>query len=294
MADSKKYCSECFLSVPPDWNQKYCPSCGGRIKLKLVNRRKASQARARMPEAAEPKKERKPRRITLSRKLTKQNSYSLFEAREKSVLGPRFRVMSPTFLFIVNLLTLGLRSAFWVVNRMSSLQMMAKLEEKNIKSRIALWIVSFSASITLVAIAGFNAATFGLGPDYFAESRIAHAAAASFALSFLLNRHILYWSREVIIDELRQNELDVIRSRAVTFAPSPMCIWFLGVPYIQAHINRMIKKKGLNAYKPSKGARARKPSREKLEKITPELASGHNKPIATIERTQAGMASLYL
>jgi hypothetical protein len=276
MADSKKYCSECFLSVPPDWNQRYCPSCGGRIKLKLVNRRKASQGRSRMPETAEPKKkkERKPRRIIFSRKLTKQSSYSPFEAREKSVLGPRFRVMSPTFLFILNLLTLGLRSAFWVVDRMSSLQMMAKLEEKNIKSSVTLWIVSFSASITLAAIAGFNASTRGLGPDYLAESRMVHAAVVSFALSFLLNRHILYWSREVIIDELRQNELDAIRSRAVTFAPSPMSIWFLGVPYIQAHINRMIKKKGLNAYKPSRGARVRKPSREKRGKITPEPASG--------------------
>jgi hypothetical protein len=298
MADSKKYCTKCFLPAPPDWNQKYCPNCGGRIKLKLVNRRRASQGRSRMPEAAETKKERQ-RRITPTRKLMKQNSYSPFEAREKSVLGPRFRVMSPTFLFILNLLTLGLRSAFWVVNRMSSLQMMAKLEEKNIKSRVTLWIVSFSTSITLAAIAGFNATTLGLGPDYLAESRMVHAAAASFALSFLLNRHILYWSREVIIDELRQNALDVIRSRAVTFAPSPMSIWFLGVPYIQAHINRMIKKKGLNAYKPSKGARVRKPSHEDREKIAPEPMSGLSEPnidqpIATIERTQAETASLYL
>jgi hypothetical protein len=39
----------------------------------------------------------------------------------------------------------------------------------------------------------------------------------------------------------------------------------------------MIKKKGLNAYKPSKGLRVKKRQarREEVKKITPELASGH-------------------
>jgi hypothetical protein len=290
MADSKKFCGDCFLPIPPDWNRKYCPRCGGRIKLKLVNRRKASQARSRMPEVDEPAgKGKKPRRITLSRKLTKQESYGFFAAtREKSVLGPRFRAMSPALLFLLNLLTLGLRSVLWVMGRMSSLQMMAKLEEKNIKSLTALWIASFGASITLSALAGYNAAIRGLGLDYLIGSRTAHAAVALFALSFLLNRHVLYWSREVIIDELLKSKLDVIRSRAVTFAPSPLFIWFLGVPYLQAHINRMIKKKGLNAYTPSKGARVRKPSRDKQKQSEPQSASELDEPV--ISQSPAAVA----
>jgi hypothetical protein len=185
--------------------------------------------------------------------------------------------MSPALLLIFNALTLGLRSAFWVVNRMSSLQMMAKPEEKNINASIVIWITSFCAHLTLLALTAYNAATQRLGFEYLAESRVIRVCAAAYVLSFIVNRFILFWSREVIIDELRTNELDVIRSRALTFAPSPMLIWFIGVPYIQAHINRMIKKKGLNAYKPSKGLRVKKrqPRREEVKKITPELASGH-------------------
>ena len=99
MADSRKFCSECFLPVPPDWNQRYCPSCGGRIKLKLVKKHNATQGRSRMPDIEETPREReprerKPRPIRLSRKLSKPDNHSIFAAREKSVLGPRFLVMS--------------------------------------------------------------------------------------------------------------------------------------------------------------------------------------------------------
>jgi hypothetical protein len=275
MADSKKYCTECFLPAPPDWNQRYCPNCGGRIKLKLVKKRNASQGRSRMPEEEEPRKERKPRTIKLSRKLAKPDTHSIFSAREKSVLGPRFLVMSPVLLFILNILSLGLRSTLWVVNRKPSLLMMAKTEEKNIKSVSSLWMTLFITHFALSAIIIFRIVSYGPDIQYLTGSYLVRAAAAAFALSFIMNRFMLYWSREVIIDELLQNELDVIRSRAITFAPSPLMIWFVGIPYIQYHINRMIKKKGLNAYTPSSGIRVRKPSRmEAGNKRKPELAPG--------------------
>jgi len=110
---------------------------------------------------------------------------------------------------------------------------------------------------------------------YLTESFLVRAAAAMFTMSFVINRHILFWAREVIIDELRTNELDVIRSRALTFAPSPMLIWFVGVPYIQYHINRMIKKKGLSTYKSSRSVGVKKsPEEEGHNDIEPELAAG--------------------
>jgi hypothetical protein len=277
MADSKKYCTECFLPVPPDWNKKYCPSCGGRVKLKLVKKRHNSQGHSRIPETTEPNREKKSRPFPLSRKLIKQDTRGIFVPREKSVLGPRFQVMSPALLFALNIFTFGVRSAFWLVNRMPSLLMMAKMEEKNIKSEITLWSASFCASFTLSALSVFNVAKYDLGLYYLTESSMARAAVSLFVLAFLLNRHMLYWSREVIIDELLKNELDFIRSRAVMFAPSALLIWFLGIPYIQIHINRMIKKKGLNAYKPSRGVRVRKSSSKdwrqtKKPELTPELS----------------------
>ena len=211
------------------------------------------------PREREPR-ERKPRPIRLSRKLSKPDNHSIFAAREKSVLGPRMLMMSPWLLFTLNVLTLGLRSAFWLVNRMRSLTMMAKIEEKNIKKSVTVWIAAFCVHFTLMTIAAFHVIEHGVRTDYLTESSLIKTGAAVFVASLVINRFILFWSREVIIDELMTNELDVIRSRALTFAPSPMMIWFVGVPYIQAHINRMIKKKGLNAYKPSRGVRVRRAS----------------------------------
>ena len=250
MADSRKFCGTCFLPAPPDWNQRYCSSCGGRLKLKLVKKKNVSQGRSRAPGEDRPKKERKPRSAKLSRKSLKPDSYSIFAAREKSVLGPRFHVLSPGALFILNMLSMGLRSTFWVMNRTRPLFMMACPEEKNIKLTLSLWITSFCAYFSLLALIVFNISVRDAGiADYLAESLTARAMAVMFAISFIINRHILYWAREVIIDELMTNELDFIRSRSLSFAPSPMLIWFAGVPYIQHHINRMIKRKGLNTYK---------------------------------------------
>ena len=81
----------------------------------------------------------------------------------------------------------------------------------------------------------------------------------------------MYWSREAIIDELLNSRFDAVKSRAVAFAPSPLMIWFFGVPYIQAHINKMIKRKGLKTYKPPAAARVRKdaPPPEKREPESP-------------------------
>jgi hypothetical protein len=90
------------------------------------------------------------------------------------------------------------------------------------------------------------------------ESRFFIGMAAALFISFLLDRYLLYWSREAIIDELLKSGFDAVRSRALAFAPSPLMIWLFGAPYIQSHINRMIKKKGLNSYKKPTAARVRK------------------------------------
>jgi hypothetical protein len=95
-------------------------------------------------------------------------------------------------------------------------------------------------------------------PAVMLRSRIVQGMAAAWSVSFLFNRYLLYWSREAIIDELLQSRFDTVRSRAAAFAPSPLMIWFFGAPYIQAHINRMIKKKGLSSYKSPAASRVRK------------------------------------
>jgi branched-subunit amino acid ABC-type transport system permease component len=187
-------------------------------------------------------------------------------AGKTSVLGPKFPVMSPFLLFVVNAATLGLRSVFWLKNRINSLLLMAKPEEKKIKLPLSAWLASYCAGVALAAAGAYGAATAEFSVDYMLSSKPFIYALCAFAVSFTVNRHILYWSREVIIDELLSNKLDFIRSKAVTFAPSAIFIWFFGAAYLQTHINKMIKKKGLASYRPSRGARVKKSPREEARR----------------------------
>jgi hypothetical protein len=256
MAEYKRYCAKNFHPTPPGWNEKYCPICGSRIKTRIIQKPRAARAHSDVPP-----EERKPRfqvkSPRLSRKIVKPNAPGIFTvmAGKTSVLGPKFPAMSPVLLFLLNTATAGLRSAFWLKNRISSLLLMAKPEEKKIKLPLAAWLVSYGAGAVLAAVCAY-------GADYTLSSKPFIYALCAFAVSFTVNRYILYWSREVIMDELLSSKLDFIRSRAVTFAPSAIFIWFFGAAYLQAHINRMIKKKGLTSYKPSAGARVKKPPRE--------------------------------
>jgi branched-subunit amino acid ABC-type transport system permease component len=203
----------------------------------------------------------------LSRKIVKPNAPGIFTATvgKTSVLGPKFPVMSPFLLFVMSVATVGLRSAFWLKNRINSLLMMAKPEEKKIKLPLSVWLAFYCAGVAFAAAGVYGAAEAEFSVDYMMSSKQLIYALCAFAVSFTVNRHILYWSREVIIDELLSNKLDFIRSRAITFAPSAIFIWFFGAAYLQTHINRMIKKKGLASYKPSPGARAKKSPRKEAQ-----------------------------
>jgi hypothetical protein len=183
--------------------------------------------------------------------------------------------MSPLLLFLLNVATAGMRSAFWLENRIKSLLLMAKPEEKKIKLPLSVWLASYCAGIILAAAGAYRASAAEFGVDYILSSNILRYALCAFVISLVVNRHILYWSREVIIDELLSSKLDVIHSRAVTFAPSAILIWFFGASYLQMHINRMIKKKGLASYKPSGGARVKESPRKTAQR-QPAPADGKN------------------
>ncbi|MDR3279941.1 MAG: hypothetical protein LBT23_05470 [Synergistaceae bacterium] len=260
MADYKRYCGECFLPVPPSWNQRYCPACGGKIKLRIVKKKPQTQGRPKNTTPEEP--ERRPRKLRATRKLTKQDTFSMFAAREKSVLGPRFFSMSPAALFILNVVSFGIRSALWIMSHMSSLIMMARPEEKNIKHSLRVWALSFCASFTLFALTAFDFILSGFAPLGSSGVIMLKSAGGAFLFSFLVSRHILFWCREVIVDELLKSDLDVIKSRAETFASSAILTWFVGAPYIQLHINRMIEKKGLSSYSSSGRAHMKRPRSE--------------------------------
>jgi hypothetical protein len=131
------------------------------------------------------------------------------------------------------------------------------------------WLAFYCASAVLAAAAAYGAAEAEFGVERALSSRLFIYALCAFAVSFTVNRHILYWSREVIIDELLSSKLDFIRSRAVMFAPSAIFIWFFGAAYLQAHINKMIKRRGLASYKPSAGARVKRSPRDEARRQSP-------------------------
>ena len=254
MAEFKRYCVENFHPIPPGWNKNYCPTCGSRIKTRIIQKKpRASQAHP----AVSPE-ERKSRFQTKSPRLSRKTAGT----GKTSILGPKFPAMSPLLLFLLNVATAGLRSAFWLKNRIKSLLLMAKPEEKKIKLPLSIWLVSYCASVALASAGAYDAAAAGFNAERVLSSNLLMLALCTFAVSLSVNRHILYWSREVIIDELLSNKLDVVRSRAITFAPSAIFIWFFGAAYLQMHINRMIRKKGLANYKPSSGSRVKKPTPE--------------------------------
>ncbi|MDR1915808.1 MAG: hypothetical protein LBQ58_04450 [Synergistaceae bacterium] len=247
MADIKRYCSQCFKPIPPDWNQHSCPVCGGRIKFRLIKKRapKTSQNTAEKQKNADAK-------IRVTRRLSNHNSLSIFTSVSRSILGPRFMYMHPLLLFALNILTVGARSIFWVLYNMPSFNLMAKHEEKITKGAIYLWLTSYCISLSFVIATGgeFFLSDFDVG--LINSSILLRLSIFSMSISIMANKYLQYWMREVIVDSLQLHEVETIRNRAASFAPSPMLIWFLGFPYIQLHINRMIKNKGLLSYTWSK------------------------------------------
>lgn len=248
MLEIRRSCCQCFRPTPSDWNQRSCPFCGGRIKLRLVRKRPRKQPKVIDTE----KKEARETPIRVTRRLPSRNSAGIFTGVSRSILGPRFVYMHPLLFFIMNVLTLGCRSVFWVFYNMPSLNMMVKHEERVTKTAVYLWLTSYVLAISFLAVAGAEFAASDFDIAVLLGSLFPRCAALSMSVSLLTDKYLQYWMRAVIIDRLQSHEMEMISTKATTFAPSPLLIWFLGFPYIQLHINRMIKKKGLLSYTWSK------------------------------------------
>jgi hypothetical protein len=69
---------------------------------------------------------------------------------------------------------------------------------------------------------------------------------------FLIGKHILFWAREVLTDAIQIEDADTIHTKADSFAPSPFLLWFIGVPYLQFHLNEIVRARNLANFKSSK------------------------------------------
>jgi hypothetical protein len=156
--------------------------------------------------------------------------------------------MSPFMLFALNILTLGMRSIFWVNYHLPSLIAMARGDEMLQRGTLGVWFISHAASLAFLGSIGWEFFATAFDVSDLSINWLFRGALASIAVSFLVSRHVLLWMRNVIMDALDKSEHDVVRVRTAGFARSQLLLWFIGAPYIQFHINRMIRKKGLQGY----------------------------------------------
>ncbi|MDR3330997.1 MAG: hypothetical protein LBT08_00070 [Synergistaceae bacterium] len=228
-AEIERVCGSCSSVMPPGWSQIQCPVCGGRVRLNI--------------------KQKKPAKVLKRSIKGSVRDHPLAPvAAQSSALGPRFLTMSPMLLFILNILTLGLRSVFWVNYHLPSLIAMARGTEMLKRSTLSIWLTARASFLTFLGAMAWEFLASAFDTSAPTLSWLLRGAAVALIISLLIDRYVLFWVRNVIMDTLEKSDHDVVKVRTVGFAQSPLMLWFIGVPYIQFHINRMIKKKGLQSY----------------------------------------------
>lgn len=250
MAEGELYCESCESAMAPDWSLGYCPMCGGKVGPKPADSEDESPPR---PDA---EKRDKPADMA---KPEAGEGEGVNPEQRRSEAFDELRQASPLSIFIADALTLGLKSTLWMSRWMGSLERMARQDERH--GRGALY-VCFALYITSVALTAFvcrelyNAAGWDLG--FFGilasprEPILPGAAAGFFLTFFLVNRHMLFWAKEVITDAIQMEDADTIRTKTSAFAPSPFLLWFIGVPYLQFHLNEIVRARNLANFKSSK------------------------------------------
>lgn len=243
MAEIQRYCSSCSTLMPPNWNQPYCPLCGGRVKVNIVQRprqeKRPGQPREKREEWA---------KVIAYKKFSNRGNPQAYAGSNRSMLGPRFWSSSPAALFLASLLTLGIRPFFWVKAQLPSLVIMAKADERIKRSTLQLWAAVHGAALLFLLWGTAEWFFLNAGRGTPLECGPFRLGCIAMVASFLIGRYILMWVREVVMDDLERNEKDAVRAKARTFAPAPLGVWFLGPSYLQANVNRMIQKKALRSF----------------------------------------------
>jgi succinate dehydrogenase hydrophobic anchor subunit len=169
------------------------------------------------------------------------------------------RQASPLNIFITDALTLGLKSTLWMSRWMGSLERMARQDERHGRGALYVCFALYITSVALTAfvcrelyyMAGWDLGHFSV-LALLSESILPSAAAGFFLTFFLVNRHMLFWAKEVITDAIQMEDADTIHTKASAFSPSPFLLWFIGVPYLQFHLNEIVRARNLANFKSSK------------------------------------------
>jgi hypothetical protein len=238
MSDAELYCENCDSVMAPGWSLPYCPMCGGKIGPKNFDKPEKNEMDA-PAESANPDGDKE-----------EGNNADRFRAEAFDDL----RQASPAGIFIADLLTFGLRSTFRLSRWMGSLECMARQDERHGRMVLYACFIVYIAIIALMAFACREIYSASAGWDFSLLGKLIfpRVAAGLFIILFLMNRHILFWAREVIADAIQRENSDTINTKAESFAPSPFLLWFIGVPYLQSHLNEIVRARNLANFKASK------------------------------------------
>lgn len=246
------YCESCDSEMAPDWSLGYCPICGGKVGPNPSDSEDAPLSapgalkRGKQADAAKPE-------------ASNDEGEGENPEQRRSEAFDELRQASPVGIFAADVLTLGLRSTLWMSRWMGSLERMARQDERHGRGALYLCFALYVASLALASLACrelYYAAGWGFGlSDISAsllESILPRAAAGFFLVFFIMNRHTLFWAKEVITDAIQTEDADTIHTKAGSFASSPFLLWFIGVPYMQFHLNEIVRARNLADFKSSK------------------------------------------
>jgi hypothetical protein len=244
MSETEIYCENCDCVMAPDWTTPYCPMCGGKVAP--IEKEKLK-----------PRKPKQPSNKTgyrgwgrVRKKIDAEEGRLLEQARSDAF--DTLRQTPAAGIFFSDALTFGLRSLFWAMHRLPTLDKMAMRGEISRRSAIYLWFVAYMTMFLMAFASGRELFLSQWDFMSLAGSRFPPAGLGAFAVSFVTGRHILFWAREVIMDAVERDRDEAVRLKAGDFAPSLFLLWFLGAAYLQHHLNEILRARNLASFKSSK------------------------------------------
>ena len=238
MSEPELYCESCDSVMAPDWSLPYCPMCGGKIGPKNYDRPEKPDIGAENDKAAS---------------NGDGGNGGKNAERLRSEAFDDLRQASPASIFIADILTLGLRSAFWLSRRMGALEGMARQDRRYGRMILYACFFIYIAVIALAVLTCLELRSGGWNYSILLDKPVFPLGAAGLLVAlFLMNRHVLFWAKEVITDAIQTENADTISTKAESFAPSPFLLWFLGIPYLQSHLNEIVRARNLANFKSSK------------------------------------------
>ena len=285
----RRVCEHCRSELSPKWGQGFCPFCGKSI---LPLRAAQSGGAYKTPVSVKPKHRSqsgsgKARRNAPAHELpfgrhekTASNARILQSAegaREKPLKPPkRERIanlrtaaenskapvllfVSPLWLFIQNLFSLGLRGIFWFRFNEKSLRALVRKETELPAGVCGAWcslVFAYAGCVLGLIAEGFLSLW-----DFseIASSILLKPAVCFFLLSWLISRYMLFWMRWIILENIFSSLADIKGARSLKpFAPDALLLWFFGASYMQRAINGLIWANVFRPYLRDKTRRGRK------------------------------------